>query len=281
MLDGSSSSTYKLNIKEGDIKNCIKVRGSGNLYYEKNVTRNIIKTDSLSKHLIYDNLLDELKIKFDFQKLSIYQQKLKYLKEINKVNKKYFELKFYNKRKYAKGNYTDRKNDYKKYDWFAYVEVDYRIIILMIIFNYQTRNKQIVLPLEQDNIKEHLNIINIQIKCKICTSKMTNKHYHKVNNKIKESYLTNIYGFSFREENGIEQQFLISQYPQQNCHNMQLELQITFIIDFHSNKLYIMKNYVIKRWTMENSEYSVFKFIFIFCNNFEESLTEFLFQEYS
>jgi len=81
----------------------------------------------------------------------------------------------------------------------------------MIIFNYQTvydwgineswiltqqRNKQIVLPLEQDNIKEHLNIINIQIKCKICTSKMTNKHYHKVNNKIKESYLTNIYGFS-------------------------------------------------------------------------------------
>jgi len=52
---------------------------------------------------------------------------------------------------------------------------------------------------------------------------------------------------------------------------MQLELQITFIIDFHCNKLYIMKNYVIKRWTMENSEYSVFKFIFIFCNNFEES----------
>ena len=49
------------------------MRGSGNLYYEKNVTRNIIKTDSLSKHLIYDNLLDELKIKFDFQKLSIYQ----------------------------------------------------------------------------------------------------------------------------------------------------------------------------------------------------------------
>jgi len=42
-----------------------------------------------------------------------------------------------------------------------------------------------------------------------------------------------------------------------------------------------MKNHVIKRWTMENSEYSVFKFTFIFRNILEESLTEFLFQEYS
>jgi len=63
----------KLNIKEGDINNCIKIRGSDNLYYEKNLTRYIIKMNSLLKHLIYHNLSDVLKNKFDFQKLNIYQ----------------------------------------------------------------------------------------------------------------------------------------------------------------------------------------------------------------
>jgi len=59
--------------KEGDIKNYIKMRGSNNLHYEKNLTRYIIKMNSLSKHLIYHNLSDVLKNKFDFQKLNIYQ----------------------------------------------------------------------------------------------------------------------------------------------------------------------------------------------------------------
>ncbi|KAG4086743.1 hypothetical protein H8356DRAFT_1359836 [Neocallimastix lanati (nom. inval.)] len=49
------------------------MRGSNNLYYKKNITKNMIKLDSISQYLIYDNLSEEYKNKFDFQKPCIIQ----------------------------------------------------------------------------------------------------------------------------------------------------------------------------------------------------------------
>jgi len=49
----------RLNIKEENINHHIKVRASDNLYYENNI--------------IYNNLSDEMKSKFNFQKSCAYQ----------------------------------------------------------------------------------------------------------------------------------------------------------------------------------------------------------------
>jgi len=49
------------------------MRGSNNLYYKKNITKNMIKLDSISQYLIYDNLSEEYKNKFDLQKPCIIQ----------------------------------------------------------------------------------------------------------------------------------------------------------------------------------------------------------------
>jgi len=63
----------KNKIAKENLKKYKKVRGCDDLYYEKDVTKEMIKLDSLAKHLINNSISDEIKIKLDFQRSSAYQ----------------------------------------------------------------------------------------------------------------------------------------------------------------------------------------------------------------